>query len=160
MLIAIFWFRFMFFTKWGASTPMVERAQLDGSERTALVDYKVRTYPTSIIISEQSKCPFKISKLIHLILRFKVFIPIKCCQIHWYLSNYSRWHFIAVRSLAKLMTLCAQVVYPYGVTCDFPSQHIYWVDAFLDFVERVNYDGSNRKTIKKGAPVSSTPTFL
>ncbi|KAF4524352.1 hypothetical protein B566_EDAN007528 [Ephemera danica] len=78
---------FMFFTKWGASTPMVERALLDGSQRRTLVDYKV--------------------------------------------------------------------VYPYGVTVDFPNEHIYWVDAFLDFVERVNYDGSKRKTIKRGSPVQN-----
>jgi len=47
-----------------------------------------------------------------------------------------------------------KIVYPYGLTVDIPSEHIYWVDTYLDFVERINYDGSNRHTIKKGFPVS------
>jgi low-density lipoprotein receptor-related protein 1 (alpha-2-macroglobulin receptor) len=76
----------MFFTKWGVTSPMLERALLDGSERKTLVDHKI--------------------------------------------------------------------VYPYGVTIDYPTQHVYWVDTYLDFVERVDYDGSNRRTIRKGFPVS------
>ena len=77
---------YMFFTKWGASSPMLERALLDGSNRTTLLQQKI--------------------------------------------------------------------VYPYGVTVDYPMEHVYWVDTYLDFVERVDYDGSNRRTIKKGFPVS------
>ncbi|XP_050433383.1 low-density lipoprotein receptor-related protein 1 isoform X2 [Adelges cooleyi] len=46
-----------------------------------------------------------------------------------------------------------KIVYPYGLTVDIPSEHIYWVDTYLDFVERINYDGSNRRTIQKGFPV-------
>lgn len=76
----------MFFTKWGPSNPMLERAALDGSDRTVLVQQKI--------------------------------------------------------------------VYPYGVTVDYPTQHVYWVDTYLDFVERIDYDGSNRRTIRKGFPVS------
>ena len=76
----------MFFTKWGASSPMLERTVLDGADRTVLVQQKI--------------------------------------------------------------------VYPYGVTVDYPTQHVYWVDTYLDFVERIDYDGSNRRTIKKGFPVS------
>jgi integrin beta 2 len=75
----------MFFTKWGASSPMLERTALDGSNRTTLVQQKI--------------------------------------------------------------------VYPYGVTVDYPTQHVYWVDTYLDFVERIDYDGSNRRTVKKGFPV-------
>jgi integrin beta 2 len=75
----------MFFTKWGASSPMLERTALDGSNRTTLVQQKI--------------------------------------------------------------------VYPYGVTVDYPTQHVYWVDTYLDFVERIDYDGSNRRTVKKGYPV-------
>lgn len=77
--------RYMFFTKWGASSPMLERTALDGSNRTTLVQQKI--------------------------------------------------------------------VYPYGVTVDYPTQHVYWVDTYLDFVERIDYDGSNRRTVKKGFPV-------
>lgn len=76
----------MFFTKWGHSAPMLERALLDGTNRTVLVDRKI--------------------------------------------------------------------VYPYDIAIDFPLQHIYWVDSYLDFVERINYDGTNRRTVKRGYPVS------
>lgn len=48
-----------------------------------------------------------------------------------------------------------KIVYPYGVAVDIPSRHVYWVDTYLDFVERVDYDGKNRKTVKKGHPVIS-----
>lgn len=75
----------MFFTKWGVTSPMLESALLDGSERKTLVDHKI--------------------------------------------------------------------VYPYGVTLDYTTQHVYWVDTYLDFVERIDYDGSNRRTIRKGSPV-------
>lgn len=78
--------RYMFFTKWGASSPMLERTTLDGLNRTTLVQQKI--------------------------------------------------------------------VYPYGLTVDYPTQHVYWVDTYLDFVERIDYDGSNRRTVKKGFPVS------
>lgn len=46
-----------------------------------------------------------------------------------------------------------KIVYPYGLTVDFPLQHVYWVDTYLDYIDRVDYDGNNRKTIKKGYPV-------
>ncbi|KAJ8937574.1 hypothetical protein NQ318_023105 [Aromia moschata] len=40
------------------------------------------------------------------------------------------------------------IVYPYGVTVDYPKRHVYWVDTYLDYVERVDYDGDNRRTRK------------
>lgn len=73
---------FMFFTAWGESKTSLERALLDGSERTSLVNKRI--------------------------------------------------------------------VYPYGVTVDLPSKHVYWVDKFLDSVERVDYNGQNRRTIYRG----------
>ncbi|KAL1455357.1 hypothetical protein WDU94_009457 [Cyamophila willieti] len=78
---------YMFFTKWGATTAMLERSQLDGSERFPMVTHKI--------------------------------------------------------------------VYPYGVTVDFPNKHVYWVDTYLDFIDRINYDGTHRKTIRKGFPVQN-----
>ncbi|GLH07806.1 LOW QUALITY PROTEIN: Putative vitellogenin receptor, partial [Gryllus bimaculatus] len=48
-----------------------------------------------------------------------------------------------------------KIIYPYGVTVDFPAQHVYWVETYLDVVERVNYDGTNRKTVKRGFPVQN-----
>lgn len=48
-----------------------------------------------------------------------------------------------------------KIVYPYGVTVDYPSQHVYWVDTYLDYVERVSYDGTHRKNIMKGVAVQN-----
>lgn len=73
---------FMFFTVWGTSKTGLDRALLDGSERTPLVNKKI--------------------------------------------------------------------VYPCGVTVDLPTKHVYWVDKFLDSVERVDYNGQNRRTIYRG----------
>ncbi|XP_050691158.1 prolow-density lipoprotein receptor-related protein 1-like isoform X1 [Eriocheir sinensis] len=42
-----------------------------------------------------------------------------------------------------------KIVYPFGVTVDFPNQHVYWVDGYLSHVERVDYDGGNRRIIAK-----------
>ena len=47
-----------------------------------------------------------------------------------------------------------KIVYPYGVTVDYVQKQIYWVETYLDFVERVDYDGRNRQTIRKGLLVS------
>lgn len=43
-----------------------------------------------------------------------------------------------------------KIVYPHGIAVDLPTNHVYWVDAFLDSIERINYDGSNRRTIYRG----------
>ncbi|RZF40959.1 hypothetical protein LSTR_LSTR013214 [Laodelphax striatellus] len=48
-----------------------------------------------------------------------------------------------------------KIVYPYGLTVDVPNEHIYWVDTYLDFVERIDYSGKNRKTVRKGYPVQN-----
>ncbi|XP_055591150.1 low-density lipoprotein receptor-related protein 1 [Uranotaenia lowii] len=44
-----------------------------------------------------------------------------------------------------------KIVYPHGVALDIALQHVYWVDTYLDSIERVNYDGSNRWFLKKSA---------
>lgn len=46
-----------------------------------------------------------------------------------------------------------KIVYPYGVAVDIPTATVYWVDTYLDYVEKVDYSGKNRKTIKRGHPV-------
>ncbi|KAB0803781.1 hypothetical protein PPYR_00751 [Photinus pyralis] len=48
-----------------------------------------------------------------------------------------------------------KIVYPYGVAVDFPTSHVYWVDTYLDYVERIDYNGENRRTIMKGFPVQN-----
>ncbi|CAH1165542.1 unnamed protein product [Phyllotreta striolata] len=78
---------YMFFTKWGHSAPMVERVNLDGTDRRAIVDHTI--------------------------------------------------------------------VYPYGVAVDFPTKRVYWVDTYLDYVERVDYDGGNRRTVLRGTKVQN-----
>ncbi|XP_047488646.1 low-density lipoprotein receptor-related protein 1-like [Penaeus chinensis] len=42
-----------------------------------------------------------------------------------------------------------KIVYPFGVTVDYPNQHVYWVDGYLSHVERVDYNGENRRIIIK-----------
>jgi low-density lipoprotein receptor-related protein 1 (alpha-2-macroglobulin receptor) len=43
-----------------------------------------------------------------------------------------------------------KIVYPYGIAVDLASQKVYWVDKFLDSIERIDYDGKNRRTIHRG----------
>jgi len=44
----------------------------------------------------------------------------------------------------------SKIVYPYGITVDLASQKVYWVDKFLDSIERIDYDKKNRRTIHRG----------
>lgn len=46
-----------------------------------------------------------------------------------------------------------KIVYPYGVTIDYPKKCIYWVDTYLDYVEKVDFDGKHRATVLRGAQV-------
>lgn len=48
-----------------------------------------------------------------------------------------------------------KIVHPHGITLDFVRQHLYWGDSFLDFIERIDYDGNHRVTIIHGLNVSS-----
>ncbi|XP_070183011.1 low-density lipoprotein receptor-related protein 1-like [Littorina saxatilis] len=46
-----------------------------------------------------------------------------------------------------------KIVHPHGITLDFVRQHLYWGDSFLDFIERIDYDGNHRVTIVHGLNV-------
>ncbi|KAL8579462.1 hypothetical protein ACOMHN_026827 [Nucella lapillus] len=46
-----------------------------------------------------------------------------------------------------------KIVHPHGITLDFTKRHLYWGDSFLDFIERIDYDGSHRTTIAQGLNV-------
>lgn len=81
----------MFVTEWGSAAPLLERARLDGTKRTKLVEQKI--------------------------------------------------------------------VYPFGVAVDLPREEVYWVDTYLDVVERIRYDGSRRTTVYRGTPVSTSPSL-
>ena len=43
-----------------------------------------------------------------------------------------------------------KIVYPVALTLDLANSFIYWIDTYLDVVEKAAYDGSRRKTVKKG----------
>ncbi|KAK3853890.1 hypothetical protein Pcinc_039590 [Petrolisthes cinctipes] len=40
-----------------------------------------------------------------------------------------------------------KIVYPFGIAVDYPNRHVYWVDGYLSHVERVDYNGENRRII-------------
>ncbi|XP_037895975.1 low-density lipoprotein receptor-related protein 1B isoform X2 [Glossina fuscipes] len=43
----------------------------------------------------------------------------------------------------------SQIYYPSWVTLDLPNEHVYWIDIYKDFIERVNYEGGQRWSMKK-----------
>lgn len=53
-----------------------------------------------------------------------------------------------------------KIVYPHGITVDLAMSHIYYVDTYLDNVERVNYDGTNRWSLKKKSQLLSIAQSL
>ncbi|XP_076069558.1 LDL receptor protein 1 isoform X2 [Oratosquilla oratoria] len=50
---------------------------------------------------------------------------------------------------SRINLVSQKIVYPFGVTVDYPNKHIYWVDGYLTHIERVDYEGKNRRTILK-----------
>ena len=56
---------------------------------------------------------------------------------------------------ARQILVDTKIVYPYGLTVDFPLKRVYWVDTYLDYIEAVGYDGNNRKTLLRGSPVQN-----
>ena len=56
---------------------------------------------------------------------------------------------------SKRVLVHSKIVYPYGLTLDFPMKRIYWVDTYLDYIEAIDYDGSNRQTILRGSPAQN-----
>lgn len=52
-----------------------------------------------------------------------------------------------------------KLVYPSALTLDLATRVVYWADAYLDAVERADYDGANRRTVRKGYAVSDTRQF-
>ena len=40
-----------------------------------------------------------------------------------------------------------RIVRPCSLTLDYANEHVYWADAYLDRIERIDYNGSNRKLI-------------
>uniref|UniRef100_A0AAZ3Q1Z1 EGF-like domain-containing protein n=1 Tax=Oncorhynchus tshawytscha TaxID=74940 RepID=A0AAZ3Q1Z1_ONCTS len=44
----------------------------------------------------------------------------------------------------------SKIVFPHGITLDLVNRLVYWADAYLDYVEVVDYEGKNRHTIIQG----------
>lgn len=50
----------------------------------------------------------------------------------------------------------SKIVFPHGITLDLVSRLVYWADAYLDYIEVVDYEGKNRHTIIQGLLVRAT----
>lgn len=50
----------------------------------------------------------------------------------------------------------SKIVFPHGITLDLVSRLVYWADAYLDYIEVVDYEGKNRHTIIQGLLVRSS----
>ncbi|XP_053083242.1 low-density lipoprotein receptor-related protein 1 isoform X3 [Pangasianodon hypophthalmus] len=44
----------------------------------------------------------------------------------------------------------SKIVFPHGVTLDLVSKLVYWADAYLDYIEVIDYEGRHRHTIIQG----------
>lgn len=44
------------------------------------------------------------------------------------------------------------ISWPNGITVDLFQQHLYWADAQLHYIGRVDFEGGGRITINRGAP--------
>lgn len=42
-----------------------------------------------------------------------------------------------------------KIIYPLGLALDLAKQHIYWVDGYMNYIERVDYNGKHRKSLKQ-----------
>lgn len=49
---------------------------------------------------------------------------------------------------------------PTAVALDLVKKLVYWADAYLDYIEMVDYNGKNRHTIIQGYQVSSFYLFF
>lgn len=55
----------------------------------------------------------------------------------------------------------SKIVFPHGITLDLVNRLVYWADAYLDYVEVVDYEGKNRHTIIQGLLVrTNTHTHI
>uniref|UniRef100_A0A4W5QI25 LDL receptor related protein 1 n=1 Tax=Hucho hucho TaxID=62062 RepID=A0A4W5QI25_9TELE len=43
-----------------------------------------------------------------------------------------------------------KIVFPHGITLDLVNRLVYWADAYLNYIEVVDYEGKNRHTIIQG----------
>lgn len=50
-----------------------------------------------------------------------------------------------------------KITYPLDLTLDLANEHVYWIDRYMDTIERVDYNGKNRWSLKKST--STAPLF-
>uniref|UniRef100_A0A3Q4HMU0 EGF-like domain-containing protein n=1 Tax=Neolamprologus brichardi TaxID=32507 RepID=A0A3Q4HMU0_NEOBR len=51
----------------------------------------------------------------------------------------------------------SKIVFPHGITLDLVNRLVYWADAYLDYIEVVDYEGKNRHTIIQGLMSGHSP---
>lgn len=56
---------------------------------------------------------------------------------------------------ARVHVAADRLVYPGALALDPAARALYWADAYLDCVERADYSGHNRRTLRRGYAVSS-----
>lgn len=54
----------------------------------------------------------------------------------------------------------SKIVFPHGITLDLVNRLVYWADAYLDYIEVVDYEGKNRHTIIQGLLVRGNSGVL
>ena len=60
-----------------------------------------------------------------------------------------------------LQTLISkQVGWPNGITIDYNTRRVYWIDARYDYIDSMNYDGSKRETLIRGRNLVPHPFVL
>lgn len=52
----------------------------------------------------------------------------------------------------------SKIVFPHGITLDLVNRLVYWADAYLDYIEVVDYEGKGRQTIIQGILVREKPS--
>ena len=53
-------------------------------------------------------------------------------------------------STNRTLLIKKDIHWPNGLTVDYKDKKIYWTDAKLNYIARIEYDGSNRQTIVQG----------
>lgn len=49
----------------------------------------------------------------------------------------------------RIVIVSEHIFWPNGLTIDFDTQLIYWVDGRLNFLDVMDFDGQNRKNVVK-----------
>ncbi|MBN3273161.1 LRP2 protein, partial [Polyodon spathula] len=55
----------------------------------------------------------------------------------------------------RKVILTYKLYWPNGLTLDYPTQRLYFADAYLDYIDYCDYDGNNRKQVFASDLVSS-----